>query len=212
METIAFFSITICFLCCLWMILEITRHTQDMKIMNVVWPITCLYAGPLAIWAYYHFGRKHKNHTRSLFWQSVLKGALHCGSGCTLGDLLASLVLLLFPVTFFGSTLAADWTIEYVAAFLLGIIFQYYAIKPMRQLSTTDAVYAALKADALSLTAWQIGMYGWMAVSIFFIFHRQLKSTEPVYWLMMQAGMLFGLITAFPVNWWLIKKGIKEAM
>jgi len=29
---------------------------------------------------------------------------------------------------------------------------------------------------------------------------------------MMQIAMLFGFLTAYPVNWWLIKKGIKEEM
>jgi hypothetical protein len=29
---------------------------------------------------------------------------------------------------------------------------------------------------------------------------------------MMQIAMVLGFITAFPTNWWLIKKGIKEAM
>jgi len=27
---------------------------------------------------------------------------------------------------------------------------------------------------------------------------------------MMQIGMVFGFGTAMPVNWWLIKKGVKE--
>ena len=111
-----------------------------------------------------------------------------------------------------GSTLAGDWLVEYLAAFLLGIVFQYYAIKPMKQLSPGNTLKAALKADALSLTCWQIGMYGWMAISNFLIFHRQLRADDPIFWLMMQIGMLCGLMTAFPVNWWLIKKGIKEAM
>ena len=29
---------------------------------------------------------------------------------------------------------------------------------------------------------------------------------------MMQIAMLFGFATAYPVNWWLIESGIKEAM
>ena len=31
-------------------------HRQNMKIMNVVWPITAWYLGPLALWAYWHIG------------------------------------------------------------------------------------------------------------------------------------------------------------
>jgi hypothetical protein len=31
-------------------------HNQHMWIMNVVWPITGLWAGPIALWAYFKFG------------------------------------------------------------------------------------------------------------------------------------------------------------
>lgn len=213
LTNIAWAIIFIWMVCGLFILSDIIRHPQQMSIMNVVWPITALYGGPLALWVYWLFGRnKGKPAVKPPFWQSVLKGALHCGSGCTLGDLFAASVLLWLPVTIFGSKLAGEWLVEYIAAFLIGIIFQYYAIRPMRKLSPGKALIAALKADALSLTCWQIGMYGWMAISNFFIFHRQLRADEPVFWLMMQAGMLCGLATAIPVNWWLIRKGIKETM
>jgi len=55
-------------------------------------------------------------------------------------------------------------------------------------------------------------MYGWMAVCFFIIFKHRIPVTDLVFWLMMQIAMLMGLITALPVNRWLLKKGIKEAM
>lgn len=191
-------------------------NRQQMMIMNFVYPLTALYAGPLALIFYYRTGRKGAEQGSMMmkkpFWQSVVIGTLHCGSGCTLGDLLAELLLFFLPVTIFGSELAGSWTIDYIFAFIIGIIFQYYAIKPMKNLSPGAALKSALKADALSLTSWQLGMYGWMAISLFLIFDRRIPTTDPVFWLMMQAAMLLGFITALPVNWWLLKKGIKEAM
>jgi hypothetical protein len=142
----------------------------------------------------------------------VAIGALHCGSGCTLGDMISEIFLLWIPVTLFGSELAGTWTIDFVFAFAIGILFQYYAIKPMRKISTSVAVLAALKADTLSLTFWQIGMYGWMAIAYFVIFGHKIPVSDPLFWFMMQIAMLFGFATAYPMNWWLIKKGIKEAM
>ena len=151
-------------------------------------------------------------HQKKPFWQSVAIGALHCGSGCTIGDILAETFLLFFPVAIFGSSLAGTWTIDYVFAFIIGIIFQYYSIKPMKKLSSGKALKAALKADTLSLTSWQLGMYGWMAISFFLIFNRRLEANDSLFWFMMQIAMLLGFCTAFPTNWWLIKKGIKEEM
>jgi hypothetical protein len=82
----------------------------------------------------------------------------------------------------------------------------------MRGLSPAQGLRAAVKADFLSLTAWQIGMYGWMAIAIFGLFGRELDKTDPVFWFMMQIAMLAGFATAYPVTWWLLKRGVKEPM
>lgn len=106
----------------------------------------------------------------------------------------------------------AAWVLDYGLAFLFGIAFQYFTIQPMREMVPGQGLVAALKADTLSLTAWQIGMYGWMALATFVIFGHELPKTGPVFWFMMQIAMLAGFITAYPVNWWLLRKGVKETM
>ena len=217
-NSFAITSIIIALICLLIISIDIMRNPQKMWIMNIVWPVTALYSGPLGLLVYFRIGKKSSkkmmtdSQPEKPFWQSVLVGAFHCGSGCTIGDILAASTLLFFPVAIFGSRLYGEWIVDYIVAFVIGIIFQYYAIKPMKNLSSKDAVSAALKADTLSLTFWQIGMYGWMAICDFLIFNHILQASTPVFWFMMQIAMLFGLLTAYPVNWWLIKKGIKEAM
>ncbi len=101
---------------------------------------------------------------------------------------------------------------DYIVAYVLGIVFQYFTIAPMRGLSFGPGVWAAIKADTLSLTAFEIGLFGWMALTYFIFFHPHVKPDQPTYWLMMQVGMLIGYATSYPMNWWLIKAGIKEAM
>jgi hypothetical protein len=209
-HSIAVVSLLISAGCFLVVVIDlVSGHRQQMMIMNFVYPITVLYSGPLGLIAYYTLGRRS---TKKAFWQSVCVGAMHCGSGCTLGDILAEAILLPFPLVLFGRKLYGAWLVEFFLAFCFGILFQYYSIKPMKKLSAGAALKAALKADALSLFAWQLGMYGWMAVSTFVIFHRELKATDALFWFMMQIGMVCGFLTAYPVNWWLIKKKIKEVM
>jgi hypothetical protein len=81
----------------------------------------------------------------------------------------------------------------------------------MRGLGLRDGLAAAIKADTLSLVAYEIGMFAWMIIT-----HRVLlpglEPTSWVFWLMMQIAMLLGLATTWPVNWWLIRAGVKEAM
>lgn len=95
---------------------------------------------------------------------------------------------------------------------LFGIALQYFTIKPMKGLSRHDALKEAVKADFLSLTAWQVGMYGWMAIATFAIFGHELQKTKFAFWFMMQVCMFCGFVTAYPVNFWLLKRGIKEKM
>jgi hypothetical protein len=213
--------------CALIIVFDILAgHRQHMWIMNIVWPITALYAGPLALWLYFRVGRlsthrgMHQAHQRAEkpptqqkpFWQRVAVATTHCGSGCTLGDIVVETALVFVPLTLFGRPMFAAWAADFVAAFLFGIAFQYFTITPMRHLSPAQGLKAALKADALSLTAWQVGMYGWMAVVTFGIFGRELAKTGPVFWFMMQIAMMTGFLTSYPVNWWLVRAGIKEQM
>ena len=48
--------------------------------------------------------------------------------------------------------------------------------------------------------------------SMFLIFGHDLKKTDPVFWFMMQIAMLCGFLTSYPVNWWLLRAGLKESM
>jgi hypothetical protein len=190
-------------------------HRQHMWIMNVVWPITMLYSGPLGLWFYFRAGRMsgpgHHGVQRPE-WQNVSLATTHCGSGCTLGDIVAEWIMFAAPITLFRSKLISGWTLDYILAFAFGIAFQYFTIKPMKGLSVKDGILTALKADTFSLTAWQVGMYGWMAIVVFVIFGRELEKTDPVFWFMMQIAMLVGFLTSYPVNRWLLNEGIKEPM
>jgi hypothetical protein len=95
---------------------------------------------------------------RKPFWQMCTVATTHCGSGCALGDLIGEWALVIFPLTLFGHAIFAAWAVDFGLAFLFGIVFQYFTIKPMRHLTWRQGVLATLKADTLSLIGWQIGM------------------------------------------------------
>lgn len=80
-------------------------------------------------------------------------------------------------------------------------------------MSVREGIIAAVKADTLSLTAFEVGMFGWMALVYFVLFPGgRLHPDDAVFWFMMQIGMMLGFLTAFPVNGWLLSQGIKEPM
>ncbi len=218
---------------------DLLRHPQHMWIMDVVWPVTALFGTGWILWQYFTYGRlaEHEimhaamqrneeppNKRETPFWVMVANGALHCGSGCTLGDIAAEWLVFAFPAIavwfgwqrIFGDRIFAVWIVDYIFAYLFGILFQYFTIAPMRDLSLGRGLIAAVKADTLSLTAWQIGMYGFMAIAYFVIFQSglgvKLATNTVEFWFMMQIAMFCGFMTAYPVNWWLIRSGIKEKM
>ncbi len=112
-----------------------------------------------------------------------------------------------------GISLYASYVLDYALAYILGIYFQYMAIKPMhKDWSRGKGLWRAIKADTLSLTAFEVGLFGWMALMRFVFFKPPLHPNDPVFWFMMQIGMIIGFGTSYPANWFLVRKGIKEAM
>lgn len=147
-------------------------------------------------------------------WQSVVLSTLHCGAGCTLADIVGEWFLFFVPVAIGGSILAGTWVVDYLLALAFGIGFQYAAIRGMeRTLPRGEAIRRAAKADILSLTAWQAGMYGWMAVAIFALNGGEaMPRTSFVFWFTMQIAMACGFLVALPVNILLIRAGVKKGM
>ena len=218
------------FVCAACLVVDELYHPQHMWIMNVVWPVNALYWGPVAVWAYYRWGRPSTRRldmeamqhgeedpgTRKPFWAMVAVADGHCGAGCTLGDILAEWMIYALGLSFFGAMryheLFTAYVLDYTFAYVLGIAFQYFTIAPMRGLGFWPGVWAAIKVDTLTLTAFEVGLFGWMALPPLVFFGHPLPTTDPVFWFMMQIGMILGFLTSYPVNWWLVKRGIKEPM
>jgi hypothetical protein len=228
MEALAWVSIVVAIVCAIVIAVDELRHPQKMWIMNLVWPITALYFSVFALWAYFRLGKKaspdkashdtmsgmdHNAMARNPTWQQTAVATSHCGAGCTVGDIIAEFSLFGLGLTLFGSMLYASFAADLFLAWLFGIAFQYFTIKPMRNLSAGQALIAALKADTLSILAFEVGLFGWMALTYFVLFpNPHLEPTQPLYWFMMQIGMVIGYFTSYPMNSLLVGWGLKEAM
>jgi hypothetical protein len=196
-------------------------YRQHVWIMDVVWPLTALYSGPLGWLAYRRWGRLNSHRYREQsgvtgrypFSVSVGISDTHCGAGCALGDVISEWVLFAVGATIAGVALWPEYLADFGLAFVFGIAFQYFAIAPMRQLSFRNGAIAALKSDTLSVITFEIGLFGWMALTFFVFFtHPHLKPDHAAYWFLMQVGMILGFLTSYPANGWLIRHGIKEGM
>ena len=210
--------------------------------MNLVHPITALYFGPVWLWAYFRHGRNSSRkvmaaRARELAASNADPGRLtaagestthadlrpwhvgnavsHCGVGCTLGDIGGEWIVWALGPWMIGSlgTLGPEYILDFPLAWMFGIAFQHFTIVPMRPgLGMLQGIWQAIRADTLSIVSFQVGLFGWMALSHLVIWQPPLPIDTAAHWWMMQAGMVIGFFTAWPVNQWLIRKGWKEKM
>jgi hypothetical protein len=193
---------------------------QPMRVMEVVWPITALYLGPLGLLVYARIARPRRqpatNHPageREPEWHGVFISASHCGAGCAVGDLIGEWVIFALALTIAGVTLWPEYLIDFALAYVFGLFFQYLAIKPMSDLPTRRVISDAIKSETLSIIAFEFGMFAWMALVYLALFtHPHLNTDHAAYWLTMQIAAAIGLATSYPVNIWLVRHGVKHAM
>lgn len=196
----------------------IGRRRQPMGVMNAVYPITALYFGPFALafywrWARAGAGARQPERGRP-WWVMMATEVSHCGAGCVLGDVISEFAIFWLALAVAGQAWPAEYIGDYLLALAFGIVFQYFAIAPMRGLGLADGLKAAAKADFISLTFFEIGLFGWMAVMTFVLFPapHELMPGSAAFWLLMQIGMIIGFATSWPANVWLVKRGIKIPM
>ncbi|WP_326717233.1 DUF4396 domain-containing protein [Vagococcus jeotgali] len=253
LTVVAWLSLLLSFVSFIYVLRDVLKHPQPMKVMNEVWPLTTLFGSIVWVKAYKKWGKPkaiaaqkmekgrdmkmgmassstNKNQMEmsdmkeSSMPVSVFIGTCHCGAGCTLADLIIEWLLFFMPGLYvvggypwlFKDNLFAGFVLAFILAYIIGVSFQYFAIVPMKHLGKKEGIIAAIKADTLSLTSWQIGMYAIVSICQLWLFPLwfggRIEANTPVFWLMMQVAMLAGFCTAYPMNWFLIKTGIKERM
>lgn len=222
LQTIAWTSLVLAALSAVVIIVDIgvRGYRQPMAVMEWVWPITALYLGPFGLAFYWLVGRKasakyrdEHGTTEFPYWVRVGVASTHCGGGCTLGDIVAETLVYVTGFTLLGASLYASFVLDYTFALAFGIAFQFFAIRAMSALSTGAILKKATKADVFSLTAFEVGLFTWMALMFFVFFpDPHLAPNSATYWFFMQIGMAIGLATSYPMNMLLIHRGIKEAM
>lgn len=222
LQTLAVISLVLAGVCAVVILVDIRVRgfRQPMAVMEWVWPITALYLGPFGLWFYWRVGRTSSarwiaEHGRRdhPYWVRVGVSSTHCGGGCTLGDVIAETLIFAFGLTLFGATIWASYVLDFTIALILGIAFQFFAIRAMSDGTTRELIGRAAKADVWSLTAFEVGLFGWMALMFWVFFpDPHLEADSATFWFLMQIGMAIGLATSYPMNRVLIARGVKEVM
>lgn len=222
LTTLAWISLGLGFLSAAIILIDIylRGYRQMMGVMEAVWPITAIYLTVIGLAFYWIVGRTYTAKWRAEHgvkewphWVRVGVSASHCGGGCTLGDVVSETLIFSFGITLFGATIWASYVLDFAFALAFGIAFQFAAIAAMTKAGFLTTLGRAAKADFWSLTAFEVGLFGWMALMYFVFFpDPHLAADQAAFWFLMQIGMAVGFLTSYPMNIVLIRRGIKEAM
>jgi len=191
-------------------------YRQRTSVMSVVWPITALYFGPLALPAYYRWGRPRSEKWREEHGATPEKSLpAAAATGGTLGGAASAIghVLGVPLVVFSGLTIAGQalWVmilvIAVIATALLFAFEYFFSTVPTRGLPRGKGLKVALLIALVTVLAFDVGMGGWMLVLHFLFFMPPL--TDVTFLFLMQVGLILGFLTGYPAVLWLVRRGVK---
>ncbi len=194
-------------------------YRQRASAMNVVWPITALYFGPLALPAYHRWGRP-----RSEKWQkehgvapekslpaAAATGGIPGGAASAIGHVIGVPLVVFSGLTIAGESLWAMILVIALIATALLVAFEYFfSTVPARGMPAGEGLGAALLIALVTVLAFDVGMGGWMLVMHFLLFMPPL--TDVTFLFLMQVGLILGFLTGYPAVLWLLRRGTKATV
>jgi hypothetical protein len=124
---------------------------------------------------------------------------------------LGAFVVLAFGWELLGLALPAEYLVDFTLPFVLGIAFSVLLDRARaRPRRDRRPARRAEGRHALARRV-EIGLVGWMAFMQLVLFTQpHLTPKHAARWMLMQFGMVLGFVTAYPVNGWLVRRGLKE--
>ena len=187
-------------------------NNPEMKVMLLGWILVTLYLGPVGLFLYVMSCKEPASGTHEDFikplWKQGLGSSIHCVAGDATGIIVAATITALL-----GLPMWIDLIVEYVAGFAFGLlIFQSLFMKDMMGGSYLKAVRHSLYPEWVSMNFMMAGMFPVMVLLMMGRDMRAMEPTQLVFWGAMSAAVAFGLLTCYPVNLWMVHKGLKHGM
>jgi hypothetical protein len=169
------------------------------------------YTGPLGAFLYVLGCREplpglHEQYVAAR-WRQVLGSTMHCVAGDGIGILVGAALASVLTLPHL-----ADIALEYVLGFGFGwTIFQALFMRDMAGGSYRRSLASTFIPEFLSMNLLMAGMMPVAALGRLLIGHA-LSPLTPEFWFVMSMALLAGFIVAYPINWWLVAKGLKHGM
>ena len=194
-------------------------YRQPTGVMGVVWPITALYFGPLALPAYQRWGRprsekwrrEHGSAPEKSLPVAAATGGIPGGAASAVGHVIGVPLVVLTGLTIAGQSLWVMILVIAAIATVLLFAFEYFfSTVTTRGLPAGRGLVVALLIALVTVLAFDVGMGGWMLVMHFLLFMPPL--TDVTFLFLMQVGLVLGFLTGYPAVLWLVRRGTKAAV
>lgn len=188
------------------------RNNPEPAVMKWGFILVTLYMGPLGLLLYVLADKEprpgeHERFTSPL-WKQGVGSTIHCVAGDATGIILAAVVTATL-----GLPMWIDLIIEYVAGFTFGLfIFQSLFMKEMMGGTYLENVRKTFLPEFISMNAMMAGMAPVMSLLMMGRDMRAMEPTELVFWGVMSLGVIAGFAVAYPVNVWMVKRGLKHGL
>lgn len=195
----------------MFLLWDLFTNTPTMWVMKLAWILIILYTGPLGLFIYLVSCRQPIPGTHDQFiaphWKQSIGSMMHCVAGDATGIIIAAIIT--FP---FKLPDGLDLLIEYSAAFIMGLfIFQALFMKSMMGGNYLVAVRKTFFAETVSMNMVMVGM-----IPLMVILRTKIPGGDnpekPLFWGIMSLATIAASFTAYPINSWMVGKGLKHGM
>ena len=132
---------------------------------------------------------------------------MHCAAGDGLGIIAGAAIAAHWHLPAWG-----DLSLEYGLGFGFGwTVFQAFAMREMAGGSYRRSLQMTFLPEFLSMNLLMAGM----VMTGHALMPRVTGSADPLaagFWFVMSMALIAGFIFAYPMNWWLVAKGLKHGM
>ena len=188
------------------------RNNPEPTVMKWGFILVTLYMGPLGLLLYVLADKEPRPGTHERFtaalWKQGVGSTIHCVAGDATGIILAAAITATL-----GLPMRVDLVVEYAAGFAFGLfIFQSLFMKEMMGGSYLENVRKTFLPEFISMNAMMAGMAPVMSFLMMGRDMRAMVPTELLFWGVMSLGVIAGFIVAYPVNVWMVERGLKHGL
>ena len=188
------------------------KNNPEMTLMKWGWVLITLYMGPVGLALYVITDKEprpgeHEEFIKPL-WKQGVGSTVHCVAGDATGIITAAAIVaaLNLPMTL-------DLPIEYAAGFAFGLfIFQALFMKNMLGGRYLSALRRTFVPEWLSMNTMAAGMFFVMTQLMMGRDMRAMDPRQPQFWFVMSMSVIVGFGTAYPVNVWMVARGLKHGL